>query len=430
VCSGTTCAACGGANQPCCAGNACDDPTNVCWYASVGMTCQPCGGDGQPCCNDGGCSSGGCCNGNRCVAAGKTCGNGTCTNGSCGGCGGPGEPCCSYSCTTQDYTCDNSTTKCVHCGGVGEPCCQSGTCATGCCQNYSTCADVGQSCGTNQGCFAHNDCEYCGIPGALACPGLTTCAQSSCYDPATKRCIAPGESGTNPTTVCVAGTFQTCGGPGQPCCGHNTCGGGGCCAGDKCVAPGSACGGTLSGNCSDTALGGCGTCGGEGQSCCAGNSGRSSSSFCTGAGLACYGSTCSSCGGPGEPCCEGNTCAGYGCCVSNKCVAAGSNCGGSYGGVCDSGACRSASAVCGGLGSMDLSNCSSSSCYAPWATDDSLDCVPCGLDGQSCCNGYYGYCASGYACDFDHCTTCGLSGKPCCEGGFCKVGTCSSGTCP
>jgi hypothetical protein len=118
--------------------------------------------------------------------------------------------------------------------------------------------------------------------------------------------------------------------------------------------------------------------------------------------------------------------------VSGSCVAAGSNCSTSSStrGVCDSGVCRSAAGACGGLGYQSGSNCSLSSCTASFAASYASDCVPCGLDGERCCPDYYGYCANGLACDFDHCTACGLSGKPCCEGGFCKAGTCSSGMCP
>jgi hypothetical protein len=113
-------------------------------------------------------------------------------------------------------------------------------------------------------------------------------------------------------------------------------------------------------------------------------------------------------------------------------VAAGSNCStsGSSRGVCDSGVCRSATGTCGGLGYQSGSNCSLSYCTAPYAISYASDCVPCGLEGQRCCTDYYGFCASGLACDFENCTKCGLSGQPCCQGGFCKAGTCSSGTCP
>jgi hypothetical protein len=124
-------------------------------------------------------------------------------------------------------------------------------------------------------------------------------------------------------------------------------------------------------------------------------------------------------------------CAGLGCCVSSKCVAAGSNCGtSSTSGICDSGGCRSASGTCGDLGSQSSSNCSSSSCYHPYATNDTSSCVPCGLLGQKCCGGYNGFCASGTSCNFDHCVTCGLAGQPCCAGGFCNAGSCSSNRCP
>jgi hypothetical protein len=173
-------------------------------------------------------------------------------------------------------------------------------------------------------------------------------------------------------------------------------------------------------------LGGCGTCGGEGQSCCEDSSNSRAPDFCTGAGLACYSSKCQTCGAPGEPCCQGNACAGLGCCVSGKCVAAGSNCGTSSSGVCDSGSCRSASGSCGGLGEPYCG----SDCTTQFAYDYSSTCEPCGGENQQCCNGYYGFCAQGYGCDFDNCVRCGLSGQPCCQGGFCTTGTCNGGECP
>ena len=55
------------------------------------------------------------------------------------------------------------------------------------------------------------------------------------------------------------------------------------------------------------------------------------------------------------------------------------------GGLCDSGVC----------GSQDSGDCSITSHSAPFASSNVPDCQPCGLDGQSCCGGYYAFCTRG-----------------------------------
>src|SRR5262245_59822445 len=50
------------------------------------------------------------------------------------------------------------------------------------------------------------------------------------------------------------------------------------------------------------------------------------------------------CGGDGLACCPGNVCNQGGCCVANKCVAAGGSCG-TAGGTCTAGSCSGCGAA-------------------------------------------------------------------------------------
>ncbi|MBN2196712.1 MAG: hypothetical protein JW751_28140, partial [Polyangiaceae bacterium] len=62
-----------------------------------------------------------------------------------------------------------------------------------------------------------------------------------------------------------------------------------------------------------------------------------------------------------------------------------------------------------------------------YAVEYSIDCEPCGGEGQRCCPGEW--CGPGLGCD-DTCEPCGLSGEPCCRGETCITGTCNGSTCP
>ncbi len=105
-------------------------------------------------------------------------------------------------------------------------------------------------------------------------------------------------------TVADAGTCQnqTCGGPGQPCCGGRICKDDTCCVTQgqvrTCIGPGASCG-AVAGTCQMN--GSCGAgCGGLGQPCCGAS--------CTASGATCgLQQICVHCGALGEPCCSPGT---------------------------------------------------------------------------------------------------------------------------
>jgi hypothetical protein len=149
---GGMCTTCGGANQPCCAGDACTGGLSC-----IANLCQQCGSPGQPCCAGGVCNTG-CCGlpqigrggannlARTCIAPGASCGAtlGACgANGSCGTCGAVGQVCCQVQlgggggggfmlpplCTASRSACNGAI--CGPCGGSGQPCCDGRVCNDG-----------------------------------------------------------------------------------------------------------------------------------------------------------------------------------------------------------------------------------------------------------------------------------------------------------
>jgi hypothetical protein len=132
--------------------------------------------------------------------------------------------------------------------------------------------------------------------------------------------------------------------------------------------------------------------------------------------------TCQLCGGKDQPCCPGRKCEG-GCCLADRCVAAGAAC--SFQGV-NYGTCTGGLCGCGG----PLQPC----CPIPDAGDDTWSCRdpmmscdgmvgeaicrPCGKLGGNCCLGKRctdpGSVCRPMAPEGFQCRKCGGSGEPCC----------------
>lgn len=108
---------------------------------------------------------------------------------------------------------------------------------------------------------------------------------------------------------------------------------------------------------------------------------------CYGDGLGCAGfgfdNTCKACGKPGQACCAGRRCEEGGCCTGSICVAVGSPCVSSGGGLCSSGSCGG----CGGIGEP-CCGVGFGTCSAPYAECDqaSYACRSCGGPGETCCD--------------------------------------------
>ncbi|MFL6193439.1 MAG: hypothetical protein ACJ75H_04670 [Thermoanaerobaculia bacterium] len=110
---------CGDAGQRCCTGGACNSPSLACNSSSI---CRTCGRTGDICCSGNTCAAGNTCTNGRCEACGGfnqpccagVCGAGlTCSFGinRCGPCGNPGDLCCPgnfcnfSTCNTVTNTC-------------------------------------------------------------------------------------------------------------------------------------------------------------------------------------------------------------------------------------------------------------------------------------------------------------------------------------
>jgi hypothetical protein len=228
-----------------------------------------------------------------------------------------------------------------------------------------------------------------------------------------------------------------CGAPGQPCCPGNVCGGGGCCVGCDCVAPGTSCG-PLGGACAD---GSCGVCGGPGQLCCPDGGctapgTRCESGVCQSCGTAgnrccwteiciaatticdSYTATCQHCGQTGEPCCREQACDEGGCCYGGACVAPGQLCSTATtgGGTCMAGRCS----ACGRVGAPC---CAGSKCYGDDTSCSDGRCAACGGPGEPCCA--ISRCAANLTCLGERCQHCGSPGEACClRGDRCAGGGC------
>ncbi len=260
--------------------------------------------------------------------------------------------------------------------------------------------DSGQSC-LNLTCPAGYvaDAALCAcVPvldaGCAATPAH--CVTGYVFDPLTCMCVPGPDAGSAQDATVGVDAGPACGAPGESCCRGDTCGGGGCCVDQKCVAPGTACAHGL-GVC---ASGSCGTCGGVGQACCE----EVLSDVCSGVMPNCPG-----CTAPGTSC---SSTTGGGTCQA--CGAIGQRC-------CGVSICLDALALCG--------------------TDGTCS-AQCGQPGQPCCQGQT--CGGGGCCLVSNttggdscasastCSTCGQTGQPCCADSACAVGTgsfCSGGMC-
>ena len=185
-------------------------------------------------------------------------------------------------------------------------------------------------------------------------------------------------------------------------------------------------------------------CGFTGQSCCQGAcySGAccvadrcvESGSDCGGAQL-CSDGTCGAvCGAPGQTCCPGKACNGGGCCVDNACVGENSACG--MFGSCFAGSCQNEimgqPMNCGALGQAccgiprdgiaNFCTVAGSYCVPDRGTGR---CAACGGPGQVCCDN--NTCAGGGCCVGGQCAANGQTcGRTMCMNGSCSGGTCGS----
>ncbi len=168
ICSAGNCAACGGVNQPCCAGDRCT--AGVC----RGGTCAACGGLGQPCC------------------AGSNCGSNVCRGGECG-----------PACKTGDCTSNSGQSQCLKgtwfCDAAGN----------------STCRDAASKCGNGQICQG-------GTCAAACSPPPSGCTGNLNQD----RCKSGVGSCSTGVPRCIDGPNKAAG---SPCEGGKVCNGSGAC---------------------------------------------------------------------------------------------------------------------------------------------------------------------------------------------------------
>ena len=335
----------------------------------------PCGTPGQICCAGASCIGGGCCIAGGCVAA------------PCQACGTVGLPCCAGKICAPGSSCADG--MCTRCGEqAGAPCCAPplgsplGT--------RSSCSGAGLLC---DGTFK---CAACGGSGQLCCPG-GACGSVGCC--AGDRCVGAGQGCGVPGGTCTAGRCTGCGGQGQPCCGTGSTA--------SCQEAGQSC---------QTGL--CRPCGGPGQPCCAAGG---ATPACQN-NARCAGGTCQPCGGRDQICCPGQKCEG-GCCLGDRCVAAGATC--SFQGV-NYGTCAGGLCGCGGPQErccpIPDTGDDTWACRDPMMGCDGVDgaetCRPCGRLGGHCCAGKR--CIEpGTACtprspEGFLCRKCGGSGEPCC----------------
>jgi hypothetical protein len=210
---GLFCQHCGGDGEICCERfPACGEGLGC---ATGDHRCRKCGGADQPCCPGDKCDNGGCCVQGTCVADGAGCvfnsspPVGTCQAGRCVGCGGGGERCCidrtrgQNPCNDPFLLCAERTFTCVSCGGPDQPCCPANTCRDGgCCvhvysASYPLCVAPGQVCRAALGDICTNgSCGACGGPGQGCCeiPNMPdvfcSAPNTQCGDPQKKRiCI-------------------------------------------------------------------------------------------------------------------------------------------------------------------------------------------------------------------------------------------------
>jgi hypothetical protein len=153
------------------------------------------------------------------------------------------------------------------------------------------------------------------------------------------------------------------------------------------------------------------------------------------------------CGRAGQACCPVDGCYDDGCCVANKCVASGDDCG-LGAGICASGGCGGCGALgepcCPQIGSPDCTSVDAASCpgctqTGTYCTSSDL-CAACGGIGQPCCteieNGFittesyycnerFAICVSNEGGTVFTCqATCGGAGQPCCQYNDCLDGGC------
>lgn len=174
-------------------------------------------------------------------------------------------------------------------------------------------------------------------------------------------------------------------------------------------------------------------CGGRvSDSCCKDQS-------CSGEGLVCDRTKnhCVSCGKPGDICCAERMCESGGCCLTGRCFAQGSGCGGGreIQGICKEGRCGG----CGGIGQSCCTggNGIGESCLDPRTTCVSgptgRACRACGDVDQPCCAGEDeklsgSGCSDGLICHGEMCRKCNVPGTPrCCENGACAGQECCVG---
>ena len=232
VCSGKTCAACGAANQPCCANATCSAAGTTC----TNGLCIACGAAGDICCaND------------TCALATNVCSGGNCIV-----CGALGQRCCANrGCSASGTACAASAAggadTCQPCGGAGEACGANNTCTV-------TGAECALS-GSNQG-----TCQVCGGSGQACCSANRCSAGGCCWTTtgggatctvAGAICTSSGrESFTCAAGACVSGVVDggtipdgggnRCGGLNDPCCSNIRCTAGNvvCHTNDTCVSCG------------------------------------------------------------------------------------------------------------------------------------------------------------------------------------------------
>ncbi len=270
----------------CPAGQNCGTAPNGCGGTLSCGTCtapQTCGGGGTP--NQCGCTPITTCGaGQNCGTIPNGCGGtvncGTCTApNTCGGGGAPNQCGC-----TPVTTCPAGT----NCGTIPNGCGGTVTC--------------GPACTAPQTCGGGGTANICGCTPLTTCPGGQNCGTA-----------ANGCGGTLSCGTCTAP--QTCGGGGTP----TQCG---CTPATTCPA-GQACG-TAPDNCGGNVN--CGTCAAP-QTC--GGGGTANQCGCTKTTCAAEGAQCDSisdkCGGT-LAC---GSCASDSTCVANKCVAPGTDAGGS-----------------------------------------------------------------------------------------------------
>jgi hypothetical protein len=243
----------------------------------------------------------------------------------------------------------------------------------------------------------------CGEPGYACCTG-NACKSGGCC--VASLCVSAGGACAPYPGICANSACDSCGGPGQPCCGADPSTG-------SCTAPNTTCN-----------AGTCAKCGDLGLGCCAGPSG-SSTGVCTTANSICNNSLCVPCGTPGNACCPGNLCTSPGCCFNNLCISENTACGANAG-TCQAGRCNGCGAV--------SQPCCSNLCYDGLLCKNST-CASCGGMGEACCPASTAadQCKPGTACTSSGsdglCARCGTLGDICCAGSTCSEGCCAQGRC-